>query len=85
MTMVVILVAVVILMPCGAADSQLALKGFAGQRMRWTLFFFPGPGIPDVDLSGLAGEVAEFSEVHCEAVADQADAVSVTDTEGADG
>jgi len=41
----------------------LEKQGFAGQRMHWTLYFYPGSDLPKVDLSGLGGEKPEFTEV----------------------
>ena len=31
--------------------------------MYWSLFFYPGEGLPPVDLSGLGGEKQEFQAV----------------------
>jgi putative (di)nucleoside polyphosphate hydrolase len=40
----------------------LSKAGFAGQRLHFTLLFFPGDGAPPADLSGLGGEKPEFAQ-----------------------
>jgi len=41
----------------------LKKEGYCGQAMYFSLFYYPGEGLPPVNLGGLGGEKPEFSQV----------------------